>query len=561
MRRVSRLVAAVVALAALVAVAGCAGLPTSGPVNAGTTLDEDDRSRPDLAIIPAGPAVDATPEQIVEGFVLAGSGSRENWRIAREFLAPDFQTEWQPGRGVIVYTPGQRSPVRPGLDDTYVLTVASEATVDATGVYAIEPGREVTLSFRVAQQDDGQWRITEAPDGVVLDRPRFESVFGSYSLMFFDPTGEFLVPDVRWFPVGYAATSIAVALVDGGPSPLLQGAVETAFTDSARLDRPAVPERSGVAEVALQPGARELDQGVLNRMQTQLQASLATAGIQNVDMVVGGEILAASSVTTQPVRVDPRAMVYARGLFGFLSGDDIEPIADLSEAIQTSAPTAVEVDAATATAAVLDPAGAAARVTADGAAVLDDRGGLIAPTLDAQGWVWTVPASDPSAVIAFDADGDAHPIAAAWPGATSIQAMRVSRDGTRVAALVRDGAHTAVWVSSVQRDGDGAPVALGERTALDDLIGTGLALSWRGPSRVVALVADGEDASVVELPIGGPGTQSRAPGGAIAVAGGNQSGPVRVLTASGELFDQASGTWISRADEVAVLAIQRGIPG
>ena len=70
-----------------------------------------------------------------------------------------------------------------------------------------------------------------APDGVVLDRNRFERVYSSYDLQFFDPSWTYLVPDTRWFPMQYAATSIAEALVNGGPSTWLEGAVSTAFVD------------------------------------------------------------------------------------------------------------------------------------------------------------------------------------------------------------------------------------------------------------------------------------------------------------------------------------------
>src|SRR6218665_249678 len=90
-----RWVAALAAAALAVSLAACAGLPTSGPVNAGQPIDESDANS-DIVFLPDAPAKDATPEQIVEGFILAGSGPRGNWATAQLYLAPEFQTEWNP---------------------------------------------------------------------------------------------------------------------------------------------------------------------------------------------------------------------------------------------------------------------------------------------------------------------------------------------------------------------------------------------------------------------------------------------------------------------------------
>ncbi|MET0734233.1 MAG: hypothetical protein ABWY55_01105, partial [Microbacterium sp.] len=81
------------ALATVLALTACAGLPTSGPVNEGLPADHDAGS-PDFSFIPDRPQPGATPEQIVEGFIRAGSGPADNWARAREFLAPG--ADWQP---------------------------------------------------------------------------------------------------------------------------------------------------------------------------------------------------------------------------------------------------------------------------------------------------------------------------------------------------------------------------------------------------------------------------------------------------------------------------------
>ena len=210
------ILAAIVAVAALV-LSACAGLPVSGPVNPGLSAGTDAGS-PEFLFRPDEPQPGATPEQIVEGFIRAGSGPgpAANWEVARMFLAPSIRETWKPEASVTIDLPDDRQPVSP-TEGAVELSLVTVATVDSTGAY--QPDAGVTqLSFRLAQQYDGEWRITEAPDGVVIDRDVFANVFHRYSLMYFDPTWQFLVPDVRWFPTTNAATRIAGALVNGSPS-------------------------------------------------------------------------------------------------------------------------------------------------------------------------------------------------------------------------------------------------------------------------------------------------------------------------------------------------------
>ena len=174
-------------LAALLAavLTACAGLPTAGPVHVGRAIGEEE-GLPDFAFVPDGPTLDATPEQIVEGFIAAGSGPRGNWQTAQEFLTEGFRSDWSPQAGVTIYEPGDRS-VSSITEDEIVVTVRPAATVDATGAYRAGGDGDIPLRYRLAQED-GQWRIAEAPDGVVLDTTRFGTVFRSYALHYFDPT-------------------------------------------------------------------------------------------------------------------------------------------------------------------------------------------------------------------------------------------------------------------------------------------------------------------------------------------------------------------------------------
>lgn len=561
--RVRAAATTVIAALLLIVLTACGGLPTSGPVNAGKSIPDADTNG-GVVFFPDKPSPDATPEQIVEGFIAAGSGPTDNWGTAHEFLAGDLRSTWNPRAGVTVYRPGDRA-LRQVSEGEYVLSVTPVATVDEAGDLAVAgDAGDISLPFTLARQDDGQWRITKAPDGVVLDRNRFERVYSSYDLQFFDPSWTYLVPDTRWFPMQYAATSIAEALVNGGPSTWLEGAVSTAFVDGARLAQVAVPVRSNVASVSLQEGARALGREALSRMQTQLETSLAPAGIDQVDMLVDEQPLAADTVTVRQTRIDSRPLVRTADAFGFASGasgGSIEELPGLSSALLQVAAADIEVNADRTVAAVRDTTGAVSEVGSDGTVTrLDARPGLVAPSVDPGGYIWSVPAGAPSAVVAFGPGGTEVLLPDAWPAASQLAAQRISRDGTRLAAIVRDGERWAIWVAGVLRDRDGVPTGLGATKVIAVLPGPGTALTWLDSSTLAAVTSSQDTPSLLTQKLGGFGDTQRTPEAVTSVAGGTQSGAVRVRDAAGELYSQQGSNWQNVASGIVVLAVQQGSP-
>lgn len=555
-----RRAAALAAASALaVLLTACGGLPTSGPVVAGGPISQDDAGSVPV-FIPDPPTKDATPQQIVEGFIAAGSGPVNNWETAQLYLAPEFASEWNPRAGVTVYAPGERS-LQQTSETTFSLTVTPVGNVDNAGQLASSGGAPATLAYTLARQSDGQWRITQAPQGIVLDRNGFEQVFGGYALQFFDPTWTYLVPDERWFPRLYAPTRIAEALVDGGPSDWLAGSVVTAFTEGARLAQVSVPVRSGVATVSLEDGARSLDGEALDRMQTQLTASLKQAsGIAEVDMQVDEQPLTAQVLSTRETRIDPRPLVRTGTQFGF-AGSTIEEIPGLSAALLQVDTTDIEVDADRTSAAVRDSAGAVWRVAQDGTRTrLDTRAGLVAPSVDPFGFVWSAPQDAPAAVAAFAPDGTRIAVAAAWPGATRIVSQKVSRDGTQIAAIVRDGDGSAVWVAGITRARDGTPASLGSVRLVAELPAPASALTWVDSSTLALLTTQNGAPYVYTQDVGGFGAFQRSPASITTVSGGRLSGGIHLRDAAGEVFTQRGANWQQLTTGVAILAIQQGAP-
>ncbi len=554
------ILSAVAALAVLV-LSACAGLPVSGPVNPGREIGEDAGS-PEFLFRPDEPQPGATPEQIVEGFIRAGSGPgpSANWDVARMFLAPSIRETWKPEASVTIDLPDDRVPTSP-TEGAVELSLVSVATVDQTGAYQPSEAGVTQLSFKLAQQDNGEWRITEAPDGVVVDRDVFTNVFHRYSLMYFDPTWQFLVPDVRWFPTTNAATRITGALVNGVPSAWLADSVRNAFPESVSLARPSVPLESGIAQVALSGEALLVESATLDRMQTQLTASLATAGVSGAQMSVASTPLAAEPVSTRSTRVTGPPLVVTEDGFGFLAGDELTPVPGLSAAMANVSPAAIQVSPDRDFAAVRLVDGSVARVPAEGGvAVIDARSGLVDPSADPFGYIWSVPGEQPSQVAVFSAAGLQFPVADAWPGATQIAAMAVSRDGARVAALVVAGGRTEVWIAGIVRDADNQPLRIGVPVALGALSGPGSGLAWLDDATVGVLTGVAAGPVFTEQLAGGPATVTDAPLGAASIAGATSISTVRLRADDASLYVKRGANWQRTTTGILVLATQQGSP-
>ncbi|MFB8386225.1 LpqB family beta-propeller domain-containing protein [Microbacterium sp. NPDC055910] len=549
---------AMVAVLAL-ALSACTGLPTGGGVNEGLA-GGGDVDPPDISLIPDRPQAGATPEQIVDGFLRAGSGVADDWARAQEFLAPQFRGEWDPNAGVTIDVLGSRE-TRLLDDDTVSVLVSQVARVDEKGSYERVEEGPTTLTFELAQQDDGEWRIAEAPDGIVLDRSLFTSIFNDYSLAYFDTTWNYLVPDVRWFPRSRVASRIVAALVNRPKSEWLAASVRSAFPEGVSAVPSVTVAAGGVATVGLTEDALALDQETRDRMQTQLKESLRTANITQVEMVVGTTVLSAEPVPVRRTAVSGPALVKTEAGFGFLSGDELLPIPGLSGTIADVDATAVQVTGDRDLAAVQRTDGSVWRVPAGGeASLVDDRPRLVEPSVDPFGIIWSVPRDTPHAVRAQLPDGTVVDVTEAWPETTEISAMAMSRDGARIAGLVTAGGRTAVWVSGVLRGDAGVPTGLGAPIVLGIAGDDGRALAWLDETTLGALAGGGETASVLTQPVGGPGTSVTAPSEAVSIATGSTLASTRLRGADGFLYTRRGPNWQESGAGVLVLATQQGTP-
>src|SRR5690606_36738035 len=134
-------------------------------------------------------------------------------------------------------------------------------------------------------------------------------------------------------------------------------------------------------------------------MRLQLEASLgAVPSVSTIELTVGGTALAIAPMgpTAPQLRpqVDSRLLVLKDGEFGYLANDRVSAIVGLSEKIVAAEPTAVTLASTGTVAATLGKNGVSVvRAGVDNPLLIDDRPGLIAPSMDSYDYVWTVQGS------------------------------------------------------------------------------------------------------------------------------------------------------------------------
>src|SRR5262245_7765682 len=97
---------AAAAFSATLSLTGCASIPTSGSVHSAEQAagsDSGTQPQQDIQFYPEPPAVGASAEQIVRGFLDASGaveppvGNQPDFATARKYLAPTKASDWRPG--------------------------------------------------------------------------------------------------------------------------------------------------------------------------------------------------------------------------------------------------------------------------------------------------------------------------------------------------------------------------------------------------------------------------------------------------------------------------------
>ncbi len=485
-----------VLLAMVLTLTGCGQIPKSGPVGQSDS-GQAGRKVSAYNFNPDPPADGASAEETVRGFLNAGTGPSEDYRVAREYLAPDLATEWNPVAQT--YTYRGEPKITPGSDDgEFVVQFELDSIIDANGIMTEMPDDSTrALTFKVAEIE-GQQRIVEAPDGTVVQANQFPVLFSSQKLYFFDSTYKYLVPDVRWFVNRTGIAAAVVGALLNGPAPYLSSAVSSAFPEGTELSRSAIPVEAGTATVDFDPIVFENSSAqTRQRMHQQLEASLnQLTTIQDVVLTADQrEVgLGRNETSVQLAEQDPtvgstQIAINNKSLVYF-EGREPVPIGGMPNVRHTN-PRYPAMDVRGTVYAFLNE-GRTQLYTVNeskGLSAALTGSELSWPSIDNSGWVWTVDNAGRTpkinAVPIQEIDGVTRSVSANWLDGKKVAALKISADGARAAVVAGDADGNKLYIAGVIRDSEGVPRGLTNPTMLRTEENINF-VNWASETKVIA---------------------------------------------------------------------------
>ncbi|MCO6004874.1 LpqB family beta-propeller domain-containing protein [Actinoallomurus purpureus] len=536
-------------LAAVFLAGGCVGVPQGGRVLSGSAGGtEQPVDDPYVRIIPVGPERDATPITIVQGFRTASSsfdGLNGEHQVARTYLA--CSSCWRPGVASIVYdqldAPGYHD------DGPGHATVTLEGTqlgkIGADGQY-IADARRFKQIFRLRQDAQRQWRITDPlPTELLLSRDDVTRAFRTLDLYFFAPDAQVLVPNPVFIPLvsrSWLPTQLVKQLI-GGPTTWLKSAfVRSAFPAGTAVRKLEIS--GGVATVDLSRQARA---GDLRNMSIQLMWTLRQLReVQRMELRIDGRPIEVPGVggSLQSIRdwdaFDPDGNgepqpAYVRigdGRLGHLEAGG--PQATLPK-LQAAHPAisydhrqVASLNRAADTVTVTDLVGGAVRTTLR---ATSKGGRFTPPSWDSRGNVWVVESTTTGSRLWVIEGGTRSAPVDGWALTPyPVRALRISRDGTRAAAIVKVDNRWQVQLGRVDRAPSGGLQAEGF-IAISSELQSAIDLAWSTTDHlaVVGMTNGNSSPSLFDVPVSGAPTQPMiGPGGEVTTITASPGSPLLV---------------------------------
>ncbi len=556
---------------------GCVSLPESGRVQSGQGQNPAEPSTVGFDFHPPGPSPGATPVDVVDGFLLAMQASPVSTAVAREFLTDEGSTGWTPEKSTLVY--GGQGPLTESGD---AVDIALEETVELDGrgkwLGDTSGGRGVTYHLEMVREK-GEWRINNPPDALVIPEAHFESRFEQFFLYYFDQTAQILVPEPVYVPRGDQAPTLLVRRLLRGPDESLVRVMRTFIPRRTELELSVPVSHDGTADLPLSAELLDLNQDDLQMALAQLGWTLRQVpGIDTMRVTVDGSPIdipgEGSEQNVQSwTQYDPSIHWASQELFGLRDGRVVVHNGEGEMPIEgafgqePAGLRSISVDL---------PAEQIAGVTTDGSSVLvaprgtgggsegsdvsvvyDGGTDLLRPAWDIYGHIWAVDRTRrDGAEITVVRSGEPTTPAAPGINGEDVKAFAVSRDGTRVVAVVEGRSADRLVIARVVRSREGRVLRLTRATELpvgaievDEIRD----IAWRspgsvalltgptsGPSQVIVALIDGS--SILEdLDTNAQVFRQRA---VRIVTSPASEAPLYVGTANGQLFElSADGQW------------------
>jgi hypothetical protein len=508
--------------AALLTIAGtllagtaCASIPSSSPpqiipesVPASAPADDEDLRYDEIV-----PRPGEAPEDIVGDFLRAsGSYERAHTR-ARAYLTPEASKSWKDTQGAVI------------LEDTPYLNVGAQGAVvkmtsqqrgrlNEDGSYVPGGEQPYPYPFRL-KRVNGNWRIDNPPNGLLIEEGTFDSAYHPYEVYFLNSTRTRVVPDIRWYAAAPdTLPSLLVTAIEQGPSQWLRDSVLSDLVGiTLQNNIEQEPDRVKVYLTGLDEQTDTLTAGGF----AQLVWTLNQLGVGGVQVFADGQVITPKGAPDRALQqlsdwraFDPNGLSVSASAYYVRGG-----------AVWTTDDAALPGPAGRATFKALSVAGSTDQRSV---AVVSSSGGRqvlyvgppdkLRPTVSGSSltrptWgpatreVWTV--RDGRDVVLAPLGGQATRIALPTDALGHIRALSLSRDGSRIAIVAGPAGREVLWIGVVGRENGAIQVnGLRRLDVGDDPVSD---VSWSDAVTLIALTRAGEqDSSLYSVDADGAST-------------------------------------------------------
>ncbi|MEV5408011.1 LpqB family beta-propeller domain-containing protein [Thermopolyspora sp. NPDC052614] len=472
--RAAPLAALLVALALIQS--ACSLVPMGGnPVPGKEAGSGDSLSRPYYRKIASAPKQGGQPIEILKGFQAAMASDDDSRAVARLYLTGDALRTWNPWAGVTVYDQEKQVRIVSATEDPDVTQLALDATVVATidddGRYRPGGGGLGNKPFVLVKTDVG-WRISSAPPGLLLSKDDFLRIYRPLDLYYPDQQLSGLVVDRVQLPVN-PRKSLTDSLVERllrGPTSALRGAVRNAFPTGTRLNRVTVADHGTlVVDFTSEILAVRTSQTLQRAMEAQLAWTLrGLASGRDIEVLVNGEPWPGGGLRVEPEEYgafdpsvlpkQPEAYFMQDGRLHRLTWTDDNPAVP---GVAGGKPRGLTRPAISGElhkkVAALGGDGVWVAPLAEGGQWQRwiRGGGLTAPSWDRYGDVWAVESAGPQRSRVWRSNGGPQrQVSAPELEKADVGALKIARDGVRVAAVVSDDLGQQVAVGAIDRENE-----------------------------------------------------------------------------------------------------------
>lgn len=295
-------VAALLAVLATFA-SGCASMPDDGglaQVNSSHRAESDSQVR----VFSVSPQKGETPQQIVRGFLEATTSDEATFPTAREYLTRRMGRAWNPFSATTVVSSGPNvSKAATGAGGTagkdgYAVEVSGGrmAVVDRKHAYSPEKG-DFSKVFHLTKVD-GEWRIDQMPDGLVLGESDFQRIYRPVNAYYYAELGpdatavahgkNVLVADPVYLRRRINPVTATVSALLQGPSTWMNPVVTSSFPRGTRLapGQHLSLDDSGELRVRLNAKGSRAGAGQCARMAAQVLHTVQDQASAKVSKVV-----------------------------------------------------------------------------------------------------------------------------------------------------------------------------------------------------------------------------------------------------------------------------------